>query len=184
MLLRRRLPTSNVRRDLLRVSNGRCGARLSGGRCSAIGRHRFGSGYSADDRNLGRDHLDRSYVLGVLGATPRVGRPIPSVRNPVACFAAVIHPECINAACREAAMSAPGGDSPEAIAWQLLLVIARAEGVHLEQERGGWSKDQILATYRECLAAVRSEPQETPAHPDADNVRLMSRKQYGAAQGA
>ena len=49
-------------------------------------------------------------------------------------------------------MSAPGGDSLEAIAWQLLLVIARAEGVHLEQERGGWSKDQILAAYREAIA--------------------------------
>ena len=81
-------------------------------------------------------------------------------------------------------MTAPSGDSPEAIAWQLLLIIARAEGVDLEQERGGWSKDQILATYRECLAAVRAESQEPPADPDADNVRLMSRKKYGATQAA
>ena len=81
-------------------------------------------------------------------------------------------------------MAEAHGDSREAVAWQLLLTIARAEGVRLDRRRGGWSKDQILAAYRECLAAVRSEPQETPAHPDADNVRLMSRKKYGATQAA
>ena len=52
------------------------------------------------------------------------------------------------------------GDSPEAVAWRLLLIIARAEGVDLEKEKGGWSKDQILATYRECLATVQGEAQQ------------------------
>jgi len=52
------------------------------------------------------------------------------------------------------------GDSPEAVAWQLLLIIARAEGVDLDKEKGGWSKDQILAAYRECLATVCGEAQE------------------------
>jgi hypothetical protein len=52
------------------------------------------------------------------------------------------------------------GDSPEAVAWQLLLIIARAEGVDLDEEKGGWSKDQILAAYRECLATVRGEARE------------------------
>jgi hypothetical protein len=34
-------------------------------------------------------------------------------------------------------MAALGGNSPEAVAWQLLLTIARAEGVDLDRERGG-----------------------------------------------
>jgi hypothetical protein len=46
-------------------------------------------------------------------------------------------------------------DSPEAVGWELLLMVARAEGVSLDAESSpGWSKEQILATYRECLAAV------------------------------
>jgi len=57
-------------------------------------------------------------------------------------------------------MAAFDGDSPEAVAWQLLLIIARAEGVDLDKEKGRWSKDQILAAYRECLAAVSGEAQE------------------------
>ena len=63
-------------------------------------------------------------------------------------------------------MAALGGNSPEAVAWQLLLTIARAEGVDLDRERGGWSKDQILAVYRECLEAVRT---------DAPHATLMRR---------
>lgn len=71
------------------------------------------------------------------------------------------------------------GDSPEAVAWQLLLTIARAEGVHLERERGGWSKNQILATYRECLAVVKSETGERTAAGDADGIEPISRKRFG-----
>jgi len=60
-------------------------------------------------------------------------------------------------------MTEPGSNSPEAVAWQLLLTIARAEGVDLDRERGGWSKDQILTVYRECLDAVRTDaPDATP----------------------
>jgi hypothetical protein len=47
------------------------------------------------------------------------------------------------------------GDSAEAVAFELLVTIAKAQGVHLDKERAGWSKEQILATYRECLSAVR-----------------------------
>jgi hypothetical protein len=81
-------------------------------------------------------------------------------------------------------MAEPRGDSPEAVAWQLLLTIARAEGVHLEHERGGWSKDQILATYRECLEAVRSDARERTAPRDADSIELISRKRNGANRAA
>ena len=52
------------------------------------------------------------------------------------------------------------GDSAEAIALELLTTVARAEGVYLDKEKGGWSKEKILATYRECLAAVRSGSRE------------------------
>jgi hypothetical protein len=47
-------------------------------------------------------------------------------------------------------------DSAEAVAWELLLMVARAEGVSLDAESSppGWSQEQILATYRECLGAV------------------------------
>jgi hypothetical protein len=81
-------------------------------------------------------------------------------------------------------MAEPRVDSPEAVAWQLLLIIARAEGVHLEDERGGWSKDQILATYRECLAAVRSESRERTAPHKADSIELIGPKRNGANQAA
>ena len=46
-------------------------------------------------------------------------------------------------------MAEAHGDSREAVGWQLLLTIARAEGVRLDRRRGGWSKDQILAAYLE-----------------------------------
>jgi hypothetical protein len=52
------------------------------------------------------------------------------------------------------------GDSPEAVAWQLLLIIARAEGVDLDKVKGGWSRDQVLAAYRECLSTVKGEARE------------------------
>lgn len=52
------------------------------------------------------------------------------------------------------------GDSPEAIAFELLLTLARAEGVHLDKEKGGWSREKILVTYRECLAAVKTGSRE------------------------
>lgn len=48
------------------------------------------------------------------------------------------------------------GDSAEAVALELLVTIAKAEGVYLDKEKAGWSKEQILVTYRECLAAVRT----------------------------
>jgi hypothetical protein len=54
------------------------------------------------------------------------------------------------------------GDSAEAIALELLMTVARAEGVQLDKDKGGWSKEKILVTYRECLAAVRSAPREAP----------------------
>lgn len=47
-------------------------------------------------------------------------------------------------------------DSPEAAALKLLAVIARAEGVDLDKAKGGWSRKEILACYRECLTAVHS----------------------------
>jgi hypothetical protein len=46
-------------------------------------------------------------------------------------------------------------DSAEAVALELLIIVARVEGVHLDQDECGWSKDKILATYRECLATVK-----------------------------
>jgi hypothetical protein len=81
-------------------------------------------------------------------------------------------------------MAEPRGDSPEAVAWQLLLTIARAEGVHLDRERGGWSKDQILAAYGECLAAVKGEAGERTAAGDAGSVELIGRTRYGANKAA
>ena len=53
------------------------------------------------------------------------------------------------------------GDSAEAIALELLMTVARSEGVHLDKEKGGWSRDKILVTYRQCLAAVKGGSQET-----------------------
>jgi hypothetical protein len=56
-------------------------------------------------------------------------------------------------------------DSVEAVAWELLLIVARAEGVDLTAGSSvGWSREQIIATYRECLAAVKGEarPTRTP----------------------
>jgi hypothetical protein len=52
------------------------------------------------------------------------------------------------------------GDSAEVAALNLLVVVAKAEGVDLDKDRGGWSKAKILATYRECLGAVRSGSRE------------------------
>ena len=47
-------------------------------------------------------------------------------------------------------------ESAEAAALKLLAVIARAKGVDLDTAKGGWSRKEILASYRECLTAVRS----------------------------
>ena len=55
------------------------------------------------------------------------------------------------------------GDSAEAVAWALLVTVARAEGVHLDKERAGWSKGHILSIYRECLAVVKGGSRELPA---------------------
>jgi hypothetical protein len=52
------------------------------------------------------------------------------------------------------------GDSAEAVALELLVTIARAEGVYLDREKAGWSKEKILATYRECLSAVKGGSRE------------------------
>jgi len=52
------------------------------------------------------------------------------------------------------------GIAPKPSPGQLLLIITRAEGVDLEKEKGGWSKDQILAGYRECLATVQGEARQ------------------------
>jgi hypothetical protein len=49
-------------------------------------------------------------------------------------------------------------DSPEAVTWELLLTVARAEGVNLDAGSSpGWSREKMLVTYRECLAAVTGE---------------------------
>jgi hypothetical protein len=48
------------------------------------------------------------------------------------------------------------GDSAETVAFDLMVTIARAEGVDLDKEKAGWSREKILATYRECLAAVKA----------------------------
>lgn len=56
-------------------------------------------------------------------------------------------------------------DSPEAVAWELLLIVAKAEGVNLSPGSSPeWSQEKILATYRECLAAVKggARPTRTP----------------------
>ena len=53
-----------------------------------------------------------------------------------------------------------GATIAEAIALALLITVARAEGVHLDKEKGGWSREKILVTYRQCLAAVKGGPQE------------------------
>jgi hypothetical protein len=47
-------------------------------------------------------------------------------------------------------------DSAEAVAFYLMVAIARAEGIDLDKATAGWSKEKILTTYRECLAAVKS----------------------------
>jgi hypothetical protein len=52
------------------------------------------------------------------------------------------------------------GESAEAVALNLLVMVAKAEGVDLDKEKGGWSKQKILTTYRECLAAVASASRE------------------------
>jgi hypothetical protein len=52
------------------------------------------------------------------------------------------------------------GDSAEAVALELLAIVARAQGVHLGNERAGWSEEQILRTYRKCLAAVNGGSSE------------------------
>ena len=56
------------------------------------------------------------------------------------------------------------GDSAEAVAFELLVTVARAQGVHLDKERAGWSKEKILNTYRECHAAVSGHLPEMPAN--------------------
>jgi hypothetical protein len=48
------------------------------------------------------------------------------------------------------------GDSAEVVAFYLMVMVAKAEGVDLEKERAGWSREKILVTYRECLAAVKA----------------------------
>jgi hypothetical protein len=52
------------------------------------------------------------------------------------------------------------GDSAETVAWELLVTVARAEGVYLDKKRAGRSKEQVLSTYRECLAAVKGSSRE------------------------
>jgi hypothetical protein len=71
--------------------------------------------------------------------------------------------------CRSTELSELAGrkmaDSPEAVAWELLLIVAKAEGVNLSAASSSeWSQDQILVAYKECLAAVKGEarPTRTP----------------------
>ena len=47
------------------------------------------------------------------------------------------------------------GDSAEAVALELLVTVARAEGVHLDKEKADWSKGHLLSIYQECLAVVK-----------------------------
>jgi hypothetical protein len=54
----------------------------------------------------------------------------------------------------------PEINSAEAVALELLITVARAKGVQLDKEKGGWSREKILVTYRQCLAAVKGGSQE------------------------
>jgi hypothetical protein len=36
------------------------------------------------------------------------------------------------------------GDSAEAVAWTLLVAVAKAEGIDLDKEKAGWPKHKIL----------------------------------------
>jgi hypothetical protein len=45
-----------------------------------------------------------------------------------------------------AEMSEIKGDSAEAVAWAMLITIAKAEGGYLDKEKAGWLKDKILAS--------------------------------------
>ena len=49
--------------------------------------------------------------------------------------------------------------SPETVAWQLLKIIAGAEGVNLEEAKCSWSREELLDAYSECLAAVKGRRQ-------------------------
>jgi hypothetical protein len=75
-------------------------------------------------------------------------------------------------------MAETKNNSAEAVALELWLTIAKAEGVHLDNEKAGWSKEQILAAYRECLAAVRgggASAAAAPRWPRAAPNRALAR---------
>ena len=74
-----------------------------------------------------------------------------------------------------AEMSEIKGDSAEAVAWAMLITIAKAEGGYLDKEKAGWSKDKILAVYRECLAAIRPGSREPPVTPSCRIVAVIRR---------
>jgi len=62
------------------------------------------------------------------------------------------------------------GNSIEAVALRLLNSIAKAEGIDLDKENSGWSKEKILATYQECLAAITA--QEPPPRRKAELISI------------
>ena len=72
------------------------------------------------------------------------------------------------------------GDSAEAVALELLATVARAQGVHLDKERAGWSQEQILGTYRECLAAVNGGLSELPSNVARPPFRAVAQSQERA----
>ena len=49
--------------------------------------------------------------------------------------------------------------SPETVAWQLLKIVAGAEGVNLDEAKCSWSREELLDAYSECLAAVKGRRQ-------------------------
>ena len=69
------------------------------------------------------------------------------------------------------------GDSAGAVALELLITVARAQGVHLDKERAGWSKEEILSIYRECLAAVNGGLPELPSNVARPPFRAVAQSQ-------
>jgi hypothetical protein len=65
----------------------------------------------------------------------------------------------------------------EAAALRLLFTVAKAAGVDLDQENAGWSKKEILNSYRECVAEVRRGLQGPPPQPRFEDAPARA---YGA----
>ena len=64
------------------------------------------------------------------------------------------------------------GDSAEAIALELLMTVARAEGVHLDKEKGGWSRERSLSLTGN--ASPRSKAGRRRRHRFGKSVRASA----------